>query len=982
MLYAFFTFLSAVQSQTSFRTIPCNKLGIQICPIYDASWGSSSNLPNPPASNCQSCSAASVNCRRFQYSVDLVAQGSSNMPLTSDFYLNYKALAITMLLTTANATGVPLSRIEVETSNGCIPLNLKNYMQVFENSVALNLFAPGNEQLPFLLFTAQPPQSVYRSHLFNVIVDAWPGETVNFACSATSYQDGDGVICPSPTNTNQLSCSPSGQTTTVNIPQPAPASGLVCVNFDQTPNTDPVQYDNFLPIVPLFLKSIVSQNSAIESLDFLVKVNSVNPIEEPEIIINPAFSANFKEKRVIKIPNSNDYWLRLRLENVVVKPNSNPELLKIKIHRPMNSSLAGMVALTLTPGRLTGTMNGIPACEMTCVDPQKVNICYPGYNPCASDGFKFKIQGVEPAANECHSKLLLSLNWTNPSGVSADFHHVKLDLEFKTSGDLISSNYVNQTVYSTTCTSCNNPLNPIPGCINDNSWNGCGNGSPIFTYANNHLLICFDAASNYATWINNGFIELNFAGVSGSVSEVIVRQAEIGVLSGGVKVSICAAPVEIVKIPVFSSTRISGLVTNWVNNIPVENVTIAYYSPNTIPPPPPIQFTNTSGNFVLNYGICAFAHTPPNPNQYVIKPNKITNPLNGVNTFDLVRISRHVLNNLPFTSPFQFIAGDINHNGVVTTSDIVELRKLILGIYTEFPLNTSWRFVDKSFLFDNNAPLAAFPENITVDLANSVPANFTAVKIGDLTGDASNNFIGEKPNYSFTKSVESSEKGFVTFPIKASGDEPLIALQAGFKFNPAEMEFIGVSQAGIKGVNADCFGYNELEKGLIKFIWLSSDMEMEPLLPGQTLCFLTFKLKNANISANSLSFSKDAAFESIGFTMQDKIYALQMETPKSESFNVQSRSETNVISSQPQIQVVPNPTNGATKMMIELPADEAKVRFSVYGPFGVRMFYKELNPLKGSLEIPIPESANWSSGVYLWQWVSKNTKMEGRIIRL
>jgi hypothetical protein len=90
-------------------------------------------------------------------------------------------------------------------------------------------------------------------------------------------------------------------------------------------------------------------------------------------------------------------------------------------------------------------------------------------------------------------------------------------------------------------------------------------------------------------------------------------------------------------------------------------------------------------------------------------------------------------------SPYKIIAADANKSNSVTTFDILELRKLILGIYTELPNNTSWRFIDEGFQFDDLAnPFANLPfaENITVgDIQNSaINDDFVGVKIGDVNG--------------------------------------------------------------------------------------------------------------------------------------------------------------------------------------------------------------------------------------------------------
>ncbi|MCW5921711.1 MAG: hypothetical protein KIS77_05160 [Saprospiraceae bacterium] len=125
---------------------------------------------------------------------------------------------------------------------------------------------------------------------------------------------------------------------------------------------------------------------------------------------------------------------------------------------------------------------------------------------------------------------------------------------------------------------------------------------------------------------------------------------------------------------------------------------------------------------------------------YTVTPTKDDNPLNGVSTFDLVLISKHILGLEPLNSPYKMIAADANKSNSITTFDIVELRKLILGIYTELPNNTSWRFVDKSFAFPNQAnPFQTqFPEIKTVSgsAVDQLNEDFVAVKVGDVNGTA------------------------------------------------------------------------------------------------------------------------------------------------------------------------------------------------------------------------------------------------------
>jgi hypothetical protein len=147
-----------------------------------------------------------------------------------------------------------------------------------------------------------------------------------------------------------------------------------------------------------------------------------------------------------------------------------------------------------------------------------------------------------------------------------------------------------------------------------------------------------------------------------------------------------------------------------------------------------------------NQGAFNFSGLPVSGN-YTLTPEKDSDPLNGVSTYDLVLISKHILGLDPLNTPYKMIAADANKSGSITTFDIVEIRKLILGIYSELPSNTSWRFVDKSFKFPNmdNPFQTNFPESMTIAplLAGGYNnADFVGVKVGDVNGTAiANNLV-------------------------------------------------------------------------------------------------------------------------------------------------------------------------------------------------------------------------------------------------
>ena len=141
--------------------------------------------------------------------------------------------------------------------------------------------------------------------------------------------------------------------------------------------------------------------------------------------------------------------------------------------------------------------------------------------------------------------------------------------------------------------------------------------------------------------------------------------------------------------------------------------------------------TDTSGNYSIAVEIGG---------DYSITPIKNTNHLNGVTTYDAVLMTRHILNVELLDSPYKIIAADINNSKTVTTFDIVEMRKLILNIYSNYPNNSSWRFVDADYIFPNpiNPWAENFPELINLNNLNIsyLKGDFIGIKIGDLNGSA------------------------------------------------------------------------------------------------------------------------------------------------------------------------------------------------------------------------------------------------------
>lgn len=174
--------------------------------------------------------------------------------------------------------------------------------------------------------------------------------------------------------------------------------------------------------------------------------------------------------------------------------------------------------------------------------------------------------------------------------------------------------------------------------------------------------------------------------------------------------------------PVYS--EIYGTVTTEENE-GIAGVTIEIVGIDTL-----LSLSNADGSFSL--GNLEFGP------EYTITPALDINPNNGVSTFDQVLIQKHILGIQIIDSPYKMIAADVNNSGHISIFDVIQLRKLSLGIYETFPDNTSWRFVDRDYVFPDatNPWVETFPESIYIPSMYEewVSEDFIGIKIGDVNG--------------------------------------------------------------------------------------------------------------------------------------------------------------------------------------------------------------------------------------------------------
>ncbi|GEM_PF-3090949 len=240
----------------------------------------------------------------------------------------------------------------------------------------------------------------------------------------------------------------------------------------------------------------------------------------------------------------------------------------------------------------------------------------------------------------------------------------------------------------------------------------------------------------------------------------------------------------------------------------------------------------------------------------------IMNPLLGVTSFDLVRISKHILAIEPFTYASQFFAADANYSGTITTFDIITIRKVILGFETNFPPETgTWRFLPRYYMlsdpdfafqvFEPINPFAAkwmagtsneqvyatgvnsFMDVLAINLTGNPYVSdpetysFWAVKTGDVTCDLLPLIGGEDEGESYELIYPAGgalpSGQFFEINVKVGSANPLTAYPIAINFDPSKIQILSPQPGEVSGYNTENFGLTNLVNGKLRALWFKED---------------------------------------------------------------------------------------------------------------------------------------------------------------
>ncbi len=364
---------------------------------------------------------------------------------------------------------------------------------------------------------------------------------------------------------------------------------------------------------------------------------------------------------------------------------------------------------------------------------------------------------------------------------------------------------------------------------------------------------------------------------------------------------------------------------------------------------------DTDGQGVFNFDNVPLGH------DYTVTPQLNENPLNGVTTYDLYLLQRHILGIAALDSPYKIIAADANNSGAITVSDVVTIRKVILHVEPNFNNNASWRFVNGNYSFPEptNPFVEPFPEvyNVNNLTAGSQSPNFVAVKIGDLNHTAVVNADSGPEDRTVGKELvfvaqDRLVKSGEHFAVNITADlAKILGYQFTLGFDPGKLELENLLPGN--GMTEADFGLSNVEGGFITASWFrlietknGADFTIE------------FKAKQAGLLSEMLSlgsrFTKAEGYEADGAVHPVVLSFSQPDGTATVAENFEL------------YQNVPNPFSSTTVIGFQLP-EAANASLTVYDVSGkmvktVSGFYA-----KGYHEIKLDNGALPSKGVFYYR---------------
>jgi hypothetical protein len=359
-------------------------------------------------------------------------------------------------------------------------------------------------------------------------------------------------------------------------------------------------------------------------------------------------------------------------------------------------------------------------------------------------------------------------------------------------------------------------------------------------------------------------------------------------------------------------------------------------------------------------------------NDYQILVDRDKDYLDGVTTLDLVMIQRHILGLSELDSPYKLIAADINNSESLTATDLLALRKLILGIDLTLDQNTSWRFVSKNESMNDMTDPWPFTEDLILqsESTQSIDADFIGVKIGDVN-NSSEGLLGaesiEKRSSNTLEIITHDRKirrdDQIYIDLVSSSTVDLEAMQMTITWDADAMTLIDIVPIGI-----DMKDYHSsvTNSGQLTIAW--HNVDGKKVSEGAPFFQLVMEGNKTARLSNILEINSNIT-SAIAYNMTDESMDIDLKFEDAETFGIIFG------------QNKPNPFLSETTVEFSLP-EAMEVTFKVFAGSGKMIHKTTNNYTEGSNTLKLGEQLGEYRGLLFLKMETAEFSEVKRMIRI
>lgn len=390
--------------------------------------------------------------------------------------------------------------------------------------------------------------------------------------------------------------------------------------------------------------------------------------------------------------------------------------------------------------------------------------------------------------------------------------------------------------------------------------------------------------------------------------------------------------------PITDVVDLSGLVRSIYGN-PIQDVQINYIDNQ--------QETYEMTGF---YGGFKFFDIPAGRSIQLV-PERTQFDLDGVSTYDLVLIARHVLNINKIDNPYGLLAADFDRSGSIRLADILAVRNFILGVSNSQQEDSGWDFILETheFATPQEALKYEFPTQFSMDelMIDYAEANFIGVKKGDVDLSVGNSISQRSSAYGLMIQDQILVPGErYQIPVHASNTKQVL----GAQFELVAEASSGVNSFEVKAGQIDSRSIVQNADYSARIAFMSSDLEngstfelQSPLVTIEVSVNQTVKLSDLISISNQ--------------SLQSELVDTDMVT---EGINLQYESDASITN----LESFPNPFNGSTQLKFGLD-QTSDLELRVYNLRGQLVFERSIEGQQGANAVRILDTDLEEAGMYI-----------------